>query len=397
MTITDNRRTQIMSQTMSRQESADTVGSVTVSGLRKTYDKTPGKDSAYAVDGVSFEIPRGSFLTLLGPSGCGKTTTLRCVAGLEDASEGRITMGDTVVLDSASGRSVRTEDRPIAMVPQSYGIWPHMTVLDNAAFPLRHGRHRKQQKDVRTRALDVLEQVGLAPMADRWATQLSGGQQQRLALARALLGDPEVLLLDEPLSNLDAKLRSRLRHELREFQQQFGVTALYVTHDQAEALALSDTVVVMNGGVIEQIGPPEEIYDHPSTSFVADFIGSANLIAATEASPGPDGTIHTRTAVGKITCGRSGDGGPQDVSGAGFVCFRPESVHVQRLDSADRAGEHEFSADVEMAEFLGDRLELVLRAAEVRLTAVVHPSTQLRAGDVVGVRLDPASTSYLPR
>jgi iron(III) transport system ATP-binding protein len=393
MSITTNRRTEVMSGATATSEA---TGSVSVTNLRKTYDKIPTKDSAYAVDGVSFEIPRGSFLTLLGPSGCGKTTTLRCVAGLEDASEGRITMGDTVVLDSASGRTVRTEDRPIAMVPQSYGIWPHMTVLDNAAFPLRHGRHRKQQKDARKRALDVLDQVGLAPMADRWATQLSGGQQQRLALARALLGDPEVLLLDEPLSNLDAKLRSRLRHELREFQQQFGVTALYVTHDQAEALAMSDTVVVMNGGVIEQIGPPEEIYDHPSTSFVADFIGSANLIAVTASSAGHDGTVQARTAVGEVVCGRAAPGGSRGTSEGGFVCFRPESVEVRRIGSAGEAGQHEFAADVEMAEFLGDRLELVLSAGDVRLTAVAQPSTRLRPGDVVGVRLDPASTSYLP-
>lgn len=374
----------------------DQSGNVSVTGLRKSYDRTPGKDSAYAIDGVSFEIPRGSFLTLLGPSGCGKTTTLRCVAGLEQATEGRITMAGAVVFDSASGRTVRTEDRPIAMVPQSYGIWPHMTVLDNASFPLRHGRHRTGKREAQQRARGVLEQVGLDHLAGRWATQLSGGQQQRLALARALLGDPEVLLLDEPLSNLDAKLRTRLRHELRDFQQQFGVTALYVTHDQAEALAMSDTVVVMNHGRIEQIGTPEEIYDRPRTSFVADFIGSANLVPVTEATARADGGAVARTTVGELTCGRrSDDDGAGERRRGGFVCFRPESVEVRRVAAAGQVSSSEFAAEVESAEFLGDRVELVVKAADVRLRAVAKPSAGLRPGDQVGVEVDPASTSYL--
>ncbi|MGH3974655.1 MAG: ABC transporter ATP-binding protein [Pseudonocardiaceae bacterium] len=388
MTVTDNARIQDMSDAATAAS-----GSVTVTDLRKTYDRSPGKDSAYAVAGVSFEIPRGSFLTLLGPSGCGKTTTLRCVAGLEQASSGRITMGGHVVFDSETKQAVRTEDRPIAMVPQSYGIWPHMTVLDNAAFPLRHGRNRQRGKDVRKRALDVLEQVGLAPMADRWATQLSGGQQQRLAFARALLGDPEVLLLDEPLSNLDAKLRERLRHELREFQQEFGVTALYVTHDQAEALAMSDIVVVMNHGVIEQIGAPAEIYDFPRTSYVADFIGSANLIPVLEASMSGD-VVVAGTPVGRVTCGRRTQATTWDRREGGFVCVRPEDVEVR--STADGAiTESEFPAEVVSAEFLGDRLEVVVQAADVRLKAFARAGAGLRPGEAVGVRLDPASTSYL--
>ncbi|MFD7073670.1 ABC transporter ATP-binding protein [Nocardioides sp. NPDC059952] len=368
-------------------------GSVTVSNLRKTYDRSPGKDSAYAVDGVSFEIPRGSFLTLLGPSGCGKTTTLRCVAGLEQASSGRITMGGQVVFDSATKKAVRTEDRPIAMVPQSYGIWPHMTVLDNASFPLRHGRNRQRGKDVRKRALEVLEQVGLAPMADRWATQLSGGQQQRLAFARALLGDPEVLLLDEPLSNLDAKLRERLRHELREFQQEFGVTALYVTHDQAEALAMSDIVVVMNHGVIEQIGTPAEIYDFPRTSYVADFIGSANLVPVLEASRSGD-VVVAGTPVGRVTCGRRTQATTWERREGGFVCVRPENIEVRPVGNGG-VTESEFPATVESAEFLGDRMEVVVAAADVRLKAVARAGAGLRPGDAVGVRFDPATTGYL--
>lgn len=391
MTVTGNRRT----KDMTAATSASAEGSVSVQGLRKSYDRTAGKDSVYAVDGVSFDIPRGSFLTLLGPSGCGKTTTLRCVAGLEHASEGRIVMGGQVVFDSARGRTVRTEDRPIAMVPQSYGIWPHMTVLDNAAFPLRHGRHRQRKRDVRKRTLDVLEQVGLAPMADRWATQLSGGQQQRLALARALLGDPEVLLLDEPLSNLDAKLRARLRHELREFQQHFGVTTLFVTHDQAEALTMSDTVVVMNHGVVEQIGTPEEVYDFPRTAFVADFIGSANLVPVKEAAQVGDGEVLAQTAVGQLRCRRRTPGPPWGRREGGFVCVRPENLEIRRTEADGQVSESEFAASVESAEFLGDRLEVVVRAGDVRLKAFARAGSGLRPDDPVGVRLDPASTSYL--
>ncbi|UDY23923.1 ABC transporter ATP-binding protein [Nocardioides sp. Kera G14] len=370
-------------------------GSVLIEGLRKSYDRAVKKGSAYAIDGVSFEIPQGSLVTLLGPSGCGKTTTLRCVAGLEQATEGRITMGGKVVFDSAGGRIVRTEDRPIAMVPQSYGIWPHMTVLDNAAFPLRHGRHRMPRRDARTRTLEVLEQVGLAGMADRWATQLSGGQQQRLALARALLGDPEVLLLDEPLSNLDAKLRVRLRHELREFQQRFGITALFVTHDQTEALTMSDTVVVMNSGVVEQIGTPEEVYDFPRTAFVADFIGSANLVPVELASQDTAGDVLASTAVGTLHCGRRTAGSTGTQGEGGFVFVRPENVEVRRLEATDDPGDCDFTAVVESAEFLGDRLEVVVGAAEVRITAFARSGSGVRPGDRVGVRLDPASTSYL--
>lgn len=275
-----------MRESMVKAMNREITNSIVITGLRKSYERSPGSDAAYAIDGISFDVPKGQFVTLLGPSGCGKTTTLRCIAGLEHATEGRIEMGGEVVFDAQEKRHIKPEERPIAMVPQSYGIWPHMRVVDNAAFPMRHGRHRRKGPEVRQRALEMLEQVGLAGMADRWATQLSGGQQQRLALARALLGDPEVLLLDEPLSNLDAKLRAKLRQELRSFQEQFGVTSLYVTHDQAEALAMSDTVVVMNKGRVEQIDRPERLYDYPRSSFVADFIGSANLFPVRDASPG---------------------------------------------------------------------------------------------------------------
>jgi iron(III) transport system ATP-binding protein len=368
---------------------------IVVDQLRKSYDRVQGEEVAYAIDGVSFEVPEGQFVTLLGPSGCGKTTTLRCVAGLERAQGGRIEMAGQSVFDASAACFVRPEDRPIAMVPQSYGIWPHMTVIDNAAFPMRHGRNRRKGPEVRKRAMEMLEQVGLGPMADRWATQLSGGQQQRLAFARALLGDPEVLLLDEPLSNLDAKLRVRLRQELRSFQARFGIAALYVTHDQAEALAMSDKVVVMNAGRVEQIDPPERIYDRPSSSFVADFIGSANLLPVQQVSPGPDGGMHAKTGVGAVLCGfASPDAEPHGSSG--FVCVRPENVEVRTTgDQAAPRADDGFPGTVVSSEFLGDRLELVVRSGDVSVTAFARAHLGCRPGDDVTLRFDPAHTSYL--
>jgi iron(III) transport system ATP-binding protein len=368
---------------------------VAVHDLRKTYGDPKDPDAQYAVNGISFDVRPGEFVTLLGPSGCGKTTTLRSIAGLESATSGRIEMAGRVVFDPRSRVNVRTEDRPIAMVPQSYGIWPHMTVLDNAAFPMRHGRHRSRNKqDTKARAMAVLDQVGLAPMADRWATQLSGGQQQRLALARALLCDPEVLLLDEPLSNLDAKLRTKLRTELREFQEQFGVTSLYVTHDQAEALALSDTVIVMNHGVIEQIGGPEEIYAYPSTAYVADFIGSANLVAVSAASKAR-GDVVARTDLGTITCTRV----PQPFDGGerrgGFVCIRPEQIRVRHATSGTPGAADVIRGRITFAEYLGDRVGLKAEANGVTLSVSAPAAPAFRVGDEVELRLDPDNTSYL--
>ncbi|KAA9159044.1 ABC transporter ATP-binding protein [Amycolatopsis acidicola] len=370
--------------------------SIVVDRLRKSYERPSGGDLTYAIDGVSFEVPQGKFVTLLGPSGCGKTTTLRCVAGLEQAQEGRIDLGGQVVFDAMGKRYVRPEDRPIAMVPQSYGIWPHLKVIDNAAFPLRYGRNRGRAKDVRERALRMLDQVGLAAMADRWATQLSGGQQQRLAFARALLCEPEVLLLDEPLSNLDAKLRAQLRQELRSFQEQFGVTALYVTHDQSEALALSDKVIVMNKGRVEQIDEPQRIYARPRSSFVADFIGSANLFAVQHVSrPGPDGGVVAETGIGAVLCGESAPGARG--GDGGFVCVRPENVQVRTAEGERPAlSDNEFLGTVASSEFLGDRLELVVRSGDVSITAFARAGFACRPGQEVVVALDPGATRYLP-
>jgi iron(III) transport system ATP-binding protein len=231
---------------------------------------------AVAVRGVNFAVRRGEHVTLLGPSGCGKTTTLRAIAGLEKPSSGAIRIGGQAMYDSSAGINVPAEKRDLSMVFQSYAVWPHMSVFDNVAYGLRV--RKLPAAEIEAQVLKTLDLVQLRDFARRSASKLSGGQQQRVAVARAIAFSPNVLLFDEPLSNLDAKLRAEMRVELRELQQRLGVTSLYVTHDQEEALAISDRVIVMNVGGIEQIGTPEDIYNRPRTRFVADFVGSANLI-----------------------------------------------------------------------------------------------------------------------
>jgi iron(III) transport system ATP-binding protein len=229
-----------------------------------------------AVRGVTFTVGAGEHLTLLGPSGCGKTTTLRAIAGLEKPAAGEIRIGGTPVFSSSPNVNVPAERRGLSMVFQSYAIWPHMSVFDNVAYGLRV---RKQpEAEVATRVREALELVQLGELGTRSASKLSGGQQQRVALARAFVFSPSVLLFDEPLSNLDAKLRAEMRVELKELQRRLDITSVYVTHDLEEALAISDRIVVMRDGVIEQVGTPAEIYDRPRNTFVADFVGSANLI-----------------------------------------------------------------------------------------------------------------------
>src|SRR5690349_5350313 len=232
-----------------------------------------------AVDGVSFEVKQGAVLTLLGPSGCGKTTTLRVVAGFERPDEGEVDIEGRTVVAPARGAFVPPEKRGLGMVFQSYAIWPHMTVFQNVAYGLV--ARRVPAADIRRRVEQALAMVGLAGLGERPATRLSGGQQQRVALARSLVGEPRVLLLDEPLSNLDAKLRERMRVELKQLQKRLGVTTVYVTHDQTEALALSDRIIVMEAGRIVQQGDGREIYRHPRSRFVVDFVGHANLVDGT--------------------------------------------------------------------------------------------------------------------
>ena len=283
-----------------------TVDGVTEAAGRPAHIEVENLEIRYgsvlAVDDISFRVRAGEQLTLLGPSGCGKTTTLRAIAGLERPSAGTIRIGGRAVYSSADGIDIPAERRGLSMVFQSYAIWPHMTVFDNVAYGLRV--RRKSRQEIRDKVRQALDLVQMGAYAARRASQLSGGQQQRVALARAFVFSPSVLLFDEPLSNLDAKLRGDMRIELRELQHRLGITSVYVTHDLEEALAMSDQIIVMRGGGIEQIGSPSDIYNWPRSAFVADFIGSSNLIGGRlRPDLAGDGLIALETSSGHVIHG----------------------------------------------------------------------------------------------
>src|SRR5262245_61185196 len=294
-----------------------------VTGLNTEY---PGGHGATvkAARNVSFEVPEGKWFTLLGPSGCGKTTTLRSIAGLERPVSGEISIQGTVVYSSTTNTFVAPNRRKFGMVFQSYAIWPHMNVFQNAAFPLEVGDGGYSRTQIEEKVMRVLAAVGLDDLAQREATKLSGGQQQRLALARALVREPQLLLLDEPLSNLDAKLRERMRFELKRLQRELGVTTVYVTHDQSEALALSHEIAVMNEGELQQIGSPREIYEQPRNRFVADFVGTTNFIDGRVVSvEGRDGAYRVGTDLGELDAFSAE---PLRAGDAVVLSVRPEDV-----------------------------------------------------------------------
>src|SRR6201996_2702603 len=267
---------------------------VEIKGLSKSYGEHE------VLRDLSIEVGDGEFLTLLGPSGCGKTTTLRCVAGLERADGGEIRIGGTVVASAPGRVFVPPNRRDIGMVFQSYALWPHMTVAGNVAYPLR--MRRKAGGDIGRQVAGILETVGMAAYAQRQVTDLSGGQQQRVALARAMVARPGLLLFDEPLSNLDAKLRRDMRREIRAAHDASGGSSIYVTHDQEEAITLSDRVVVLRTGVVQQVGTPRDIYEHPANTFVADFVGYDNILAGTVAGTSGRGCA--------VTLAEAGDAAP---------------------------------------------------------------------------------------
>jgi iron(III) transport system ATP-binding protein len=341
-----------------------------VEGLVKRF--TAG---AAAVNGISFTVPKGKLFTLLGPSGCGKSTTLRCIAGLERPEGGTITIDGAEVF--SRNTFIPPDKRGIGMVFQSYAIWPHMTVFQNVAYALEV--KRTPRDEIRRRTMEALERVGLAALADRPAPHLSGGQQQRVALARAIVGRPSLLLFDEPLSNLDAKLRERMRTEIRELQQRLDITAVYVTHDQAEALALSDTIAVMEAGKILAMGTPREIYGAPGNRFVADFVGSTNIVRGRALAPAAaDGTGPVETAFGVVRCRLQGDIRAGDEV---ELLIRPECVAV--LTTPPSGSENVWQAAVERVMFLGEFQDTTVRLREQTLRVRVAPWVELRAGQPV--------------
>jgi iron(III) transport system ATP-binding protein len=360
--------------------------------LSKLFSVRGGK-AVKAIDEVSFDVEPGEFFTLLGPSGCGKTTTLRCVAGLEKPQEGKIHLRGRTVFDSSSRVFVVPNQRNIGMVFQSYAIWPHLTVFNNVAFPLKASGQRnfKILRDKVERALDL---VGLWGFEDRPATQLSGGQQQRVALARALVKEPDLLLLDEPLSNLDTKLRERMRSELKRLQRELGITTLYVTHDQMESILLSDRIAVMNGGQILQLGRPGEIYDQPNSQFVADFMGATNLLNGTLRGEVHAATVEVvDTDIGPILCSFS----RQMACGAQIVIsVRPENIKIARENRPEDSNVFD-GLIKERTHYMGlieYRIDVRGRELKVRATA---DGADINGNGVVRLRLAPEKCVAIAR
>lgn len=333
------------------------MASVTLNSISKRWGAYTG------VDDVSLDIADGEFLVLLGPSGCGKSTTMRIVAGLEDPTDGEVRIGGKVVNDLAPG------ERDLAMVFQNYGLYPHMTVAENIGYPLKVARVPKEERSRRVRA--AADKVELSELLDRRPAQLSGGQRQRVALGRAIVRTPQLFLMDEPLSNLDAKLRVSMRAQLKHLQRELNTTTIYVTHDQVEAMTLADRVAVMSSGKLQQVGPPLEIYNRPANTFVAAFVGnpSMNLI---EVAVEDGRIVHPRFSIeapslpaGRITMGE-----------------RPEDMSIVAPGSGD------FDAEVYTAELLGDTALVTVDFGSKLIAVKAEKDTPVRMGETVGVRFD---------
>ena len=366
-------------------------GRLSLMELTKTFGQGEGRVTA--VDHVDLDISPGEFITLLGPSGCGKTTTLRMIAGFEEASSGR------VMLDGENMVVVPPNRRPMSMVFQSYALFPHLSVRDNVAYGLKlKGMPAAQMKE----AIEVaLTSMNLTAMADRAPSQLSGGQQQRVALARAMVVRPKVLLFDEPLSNLDAKLRVKMRLEIRRMQKRLGITSVYVTHDQSEAMAMSDRIVVMNSGRIEQVDTPAEIYLHPASVFVADFVGRANFLSASvvdRQGPGADGRSRARVEVlgGEMTV-PAHPGALRD-QGEVVLMVRPESVRLEAAQDSPQAIRGSLGQVITCV-FYGETVEYEVETEHGSIVCVVSDPRQeemFSEGQAVRVSIEADKAWLLP-
>lgn len=347
--------------------------------------------SITAVDRIDLLVEESEFVTLLGPSGCGKTTTLRCVAGFEEPDSGEITIGDTVVSSPSKGILLPPEKRGLGMVFQSYAIWPHMTVFNNVAYGLQ--AKRLPRTEIREKVENALNTVGLEGYGGRYAPQLSGGQQQRVALARSIAAEPQVLLLDEPLSNLDAKLRERMRFELKELQRKTGITSIYVTHDQAEAMVMSDRIVVMNEGKIHQIGTARDLYRRPANRFVADFIGLTNVLTGKIARVDENGYGEVVIGPGvSVICPM-----PDNFLSGNEVAIsiRPENakLHTQRPPD----GLNIWQGKVKRSVYLGNLADYQVSIGENEMRIQTDASTEVTEGSDIFVQVEPEKCLVLRR
>ncbi|MDF1525215.1 MAG: ABC transporter ATP-binding protein [bacterium] len=363
------------------------MGFIEIKNLVKRYKKV------VAVNHIHLEVEEGEIVTLLGPSGCGKTTTLRCIAGLEIPEDGDIVIDGRPMLSEGF---VHASQRGIGMVFQNYAVWPHMRVFNNVGYGLK--LRKVPRKEIQERVLEALELVGLGGLGERYPSQLSGGQQQRVALARALVGNPQVLLLDEPLSNLDAKLREKMRFEIKSLVKRMGITAVYVTHDQAEAMVISDRIAVMDSGDIVQIGTATEIYKKPANKFVADFIGTMNFISgeiiqAPRDAPSVSGAVCVRTEFSEeILC--TTDGVTEATPGKKvYVSIRPEDVEVFAEPNQDR--ENLFTGVVAHKAYLGNFLYFFINVNGTMIQAQVPHDLSQEEGQEVHLFLDPQKCMIL--
>jgi iron(III) transport system ATP-binding protein len=355
---------------------------IRVENLTKTFG------DQRALNDVSFTVNQGELFTLLGPSGCGKSTTLMSIAGFQTPEQGRIAIGELELFDAGKGVAVPAERRNLGIVFQSYAVWPHMTVFENLAFPLKV--RRMKRRDVAARVREVLALVEMSEYERRYPHELSGGQQQRVALARALVYSPSVLLLDEPFSNLDAKLRERARMWVKEVQHSLGLTTIFVTHDQDEALSMSDRVAVMNAGRVQQIGAPEDVYRTPANRFVAEFVGRVNLIKGTVSTVDGHAVVVEVDGTGLKLKARAKKA-PR-ASTAVTVAVRPEAMTLSPVGSAVTNGTNTYDANVQTVSFLGDHYEYELDAGRLPLHA---QSPHRLAGERVTVYIPPDAAAVV--
>jgi len=346
---------------------------ICIRGLRKWFDSRRGR--VEALRGIDLDVAEKEFCVLLGPSGCGKTTTLRSVAGLERPDAGELEIAGTLVNSPSKGIYVPTEKRDIGMVFQSYAIWPHMNVFNNIAFPLIKGRKKIPRERIAEKVRDALKLVQLDGLEDRPATDLSGGQQQRVAMARAIVTEPKILLMDEPLSNLDARLREQMRVELKKITKAVGVTTLYVTHDQAEALSLGDKVCVMHDGEIIQIAPPHELYAKPANLFVAQFVGEMNFVKATVTGPGQVECSLGLVAISVPEGTRAG--------APVTLAIRPEHVKLNAHNGSSAA----LKGTIASKNYLGDAALIEIEVNGITLVAKLAGDTQFSIGERTAVEL----------